>query len=128
MKTTLVATHFNIYLNLQASLHSIITVICINPYSPNKLIATKYCFLILGDDTSFFFLINSLFSFFFLFYVIISFYKNYFIFIILFLIFFFMKIIFIFSCSGMLRHVPECSVFRVLSTPVLWVGSFLAHG
>ena len=117
MKTTLVATHFNIYLNLQASLHSIITVICINPYSPNKLIATKYCFLILGDDTSFFFLINSLFSFFFLFYVIISFYKNYFIFIILFLIFFFMKIIFIFSCSGMFRNVPECSLFLVLSTP-----------
>ena len=27
-----------------------------------------------------------------------------------------MKIIFIFSCSGMFRHVPECSVFRVLST------------
>ena len=27
-----------------------------------------------------------------------------------------MKIIFIFSCSGMFRDVPECSVFRVLST------------
>ena len=27
-----------------------------------------------------------------------------------------MKIIFIFSCSGMFRHVPECSLFRVLST------------
>ena len=117
MKTTLPATHFNIHLNLEASLHSIITVICMDPYSPNKLTATKYCFLILGDDTSFFFLIISLFSFFILFYVIISFYKNYFIFIILFLIFFFMKISFIFSCSGMFRHVPECSVFRVLSTP-----------
>ena len=30
-----------------------------------------------------------------------------------------MKIIFIFSCSGMFRDVPECSVFGVLSTP-LW--------
>ena len=28
-----------------------------------------------------------------------------------------MKIIFIFSCSGMFRNVPECSMFRVLSTP-----------
>ena len=30
-----------------------------------------------------------------------------------------MKIIFIFSCSGMFRNVPECSMFRVLSTPLL---------
>ena len=30
-----------------------------------------------------------------------------------------MKIIFIFSCSGMFRDVPECSVFRVLSTTLL---------
>ena len=36
-------------------------------------------------------------------------------------IFFFMKIIFIFSCYGMLRNVPECSVFHVLSTPSLSV-------
>ena len=28
-----------------------------------------------------------------------------------------MKIIFIFSCSGMFRNVPECSMFRILSTP-----------
>ena len=28
-----------------------------------------------------------------------------------------MKITFIFSCSGMFRHVPECSMFRILSTP-----------
>ena len=100
MKITLLATHFNIYLNLEASLHSIITVICINPYSPNKLIATKYCFLILGDDTSFFFLI-----FFCYFTLLLIFTK-----IILFLIFFSMKIIFIFSCSGMFRNVP-CSMF-----------------
>ena len=32
-----------------------------------------------------------------------------------------MKIIFIFSCYGMLRNVPECSVFHVLSTPSLSV-------
>ena len=42
--------------HLEASLHSL----------PNKLIATKYCFLILGDDTSFFFLIISFFFFSFL--------------------------------------------------------------
>ena len=74
-----------------------------------------------GDDTSFFFFISFSFSFgFLLFYVIISFYENYF-FIIIF--FFFMKIILIFSCSGMFRNVPECSMFRVLSTPILIHGS-----
>ena len=59
-----------------------------------------------------------------LFYVIIYFYKNYFFTIILFyFIYFFMKIILFFhvpGCSGMfrnVRHVPECYVFRVLSTP-----------
>ena len=107
MKTTLLASHFNIYLNLEASLHSIITVICINPYSPNKLIATKYCFLILGDDTSFVFLI------FFCYFTLLLIFKKLF----YFYFFFPMKIIFIFSCSGMFRNIPECSVFRVLSTP-----------
>ena len=29
---------------------SLITVICMDPHSPNKLIATKYCFLILVDE------------------------------------------------------------------------------
>ena len=113
MKTTLLATLFNIYLNLEGSLHSIITVICINPYSPNKLIATKYCFLILGDDSSFLCLI---FIFIFLlFYVIINFYKNYSISIIYFYYFFFHENYFYFSfhvpeCSGMFRNVP-CSWF-----------------
>ena len=37
--------------------------------------------------------------------------------LLLFYLFIFMKIIFIFSCSGMFRDVPECSVFQVLSTP-----------
>ena len=129
MKTTLLATLFNIYLNLEASLHSIITVICINPYSPNKLIATKYCFLILGDELLF---LNHFFIFRFLFVIfcyffIVNFYKNYVIIIILFNQFFFMKITFIFSCSGMFRDVPacsgmfrnvaKCSMFLLLSTP-----------
>ena len=85
---------------------SLITVICMNPYWPNKLFAAKYCFLILRDDTSFFFFI-SLFFVFFLFlllYVIVNFYKNYIIIII-----FFMNIIFIFSCSRMFRNVLACS-------------------
>ena len=34
-----------------------------DPHSPNKLIATKYCFLILGDDISFFFLLYLFFVF-----------------------------------------------------------------
>ena len=53
-----------------------------------------------------------------LFYVIIYFYKNFIIIIILF-IYFFLKIILFFhvpGCSGMFRHVPECSMFLVLST------------
>ena len=100
---------------------SLIPVICMDPHSPNKLFATKYCFLILGDDSSFFFLIISLFFvFFLLFYVILLlfiftklFFYYYFVYQVFFL-FFFMKIIVIFSCSG---TVPECSVFLVLSTP-----------
>ena len=109
MKTTLLASHFNIYLNLEASLHSIFTVICINPYSPNKLIATKYCFLILGDDTSFVFLI-----FFCYFTLLLIFTK-----IILFLIFhencfYFFVFRDVPGCSGMFRNVPACSgMFRV---------------
>ena len=96
----------------------LITVICMGPHSPNKLFATKYCFLILGDDSSFFFLITSLFfAFFFVilcYFVIINFYKNYVIIIILFNSFFFLKITFIFSCSGMFRDVLECTgMFRV---------------
>ena len=71
-----------------------------------------------------YFFIFLFFSFFVIlcYFVIISFYKNYFIIIILFY-FFFMKIIFIFSCSGIFRDVPVCSVFRVLSTPFAAVRS-----
>ena len=90
-----------------------------DPPSPNKLIATKYCFLILRGDTSFF-LSFFLFHFFFIvvIVVIINFLKNYFIIIIIIIIIilfiFLMKIIFIFSCSGMFWYIPECfGMFRV---------------
>ena len=101
---------------------SLIIVIWMDHHTHNKFFATKYCFLILGDATSFFFLIISLlFVFFFwLFYVILllsiftktmlllSFFK---------INFSFHENYFIFSCSGMFRDVPECSMFLVLSTP-----------
>ena len=84
-----------------------------DPHSPNKLFATKYCFLIPVDetilhDTSFFFFIS-----FFFFFVIINFYKNHFI---IFFFFFFSTKNFFFmfrdfpECSGMFRNVP-CSRF-----------------
>ena len=98
---------------------SLITVICMDRHSPNKLFATKYCFIILGNDSSFFSLIISLFFvFFLLFYVILLLliFTKTLLLLSLYLIFFH-EITFIFSCSGMFRHVPECSVFRVLSTP-----------
>ena len=48
---------------------SLITVICMDPHSPNKLFGTKYCFLTLGDE---FLFLNHFFLFrFFLFYVIL---------------------------------------------------------
>ena len=101
---------------------SLITVICMEPHSPNKLIATKYCFLILGDE---FLFLNHFFFFRFFFviwcyFVIINFYKNYVIIIILFNFFFSWKLLLFFhvsGSSGMFRPVPECSMFLVLSTP-----------
>ena len=77
----------------------------------------------LGDNTSFFFSISLFFVSFFVilryylflqklfyyYYIIIIFYENYFYF------FMFRDVP---GCSGMFRHVPECSVFRVLSTPL----------
>ena len=87
-----------------------------DPHSPNKLFATKYCFLIFGDE---FLFLNHFFIFrvfFLLFYVILllliftktmlllSFNLN----------FFFHENYFYFF---MFRDVPECSMFRVLSTP-----------
>ena len=96
---------------------SLIIVIWMDPHAPNKFFATKYCFLILGDDTSFFFLIISLFVvfFFWLFYVILLlsiFTKTILLLSFLNFFFFFMKIILYFhvpGCSGMFRNVPECS-------------------
>ena len=40
---------------------SLITVICMDPHLPNKLIVTKYCFLIHRDDTSFVFFLSLFF-------------------------------------------------------------------
>ena len=97
---------------------SLITVICMDPHSPHKLFATKYCFLVPGDDTSFFFFISFFFGFLLL-YVVISFYANYFIIIIiiylfiLFYYFFHEKCFYFYMSPGMFRDVPECSgMFR----------------
>ena len=98
---------------------SLITVIWMDPHSPKKFIATKYCFLILGDDTSFFFLIISVFLRLFVilcYFAIINFYKIILLLLFYLIKFFFMKIVFVSSCSGMSRDVPACSVFLVLST------------
>ena len=61
-----------------------------DPHSPNKLIATEFCFLILGGDYQILFLSFFIFRFFviFCYFVIINFYKNYFIIIILFYCYF----------------------------------------
>ena len=84
---------------------SLITVICMDPFLPNKLIGTKYCFLILRDDTSFFFFFL---SFSLLFYVITNFYKNFLSLLFYLFIYFFSWKLFLFF------HVPGCSgMFRV---------------
>ena len=90
---------------------SLITVICMDPHSPNKLFATKYCFLILLNDTSFFVFIY--FFFFLLFALLLIFTKI----ILLLLLFFFLKFFFLFfhvpGCSGIFRNVLACSrMFR----------------
>ena len=58
LKTPLLATHFNIQciLNLEASRHSLLSFEWTLP-RPANVIATKYCFLIHGDDTSFLFIL-----------------------------------------------------------------------
>ena len=97
---------------------SFITVICMYPRLTNYLrqnIVFSYPDMIRVSFSSF--LSLSLFD------VILNFYKKYFITVTIIIIifffyyFFFMESIFIFSCSGMFREVPECSVFLVLSTP-----------
>ena len=50
---------------------SLTTVIWMDPHSPKKFIATKYCFPILGDDTSFFFFLCFFVSLFCCFYVML---------------------------------------------------------
>ena len=79
---------------------------------------TKYCFLILGEDTRFIFFLYFSFSF----YVFMSIFVVYKVFLLpyfnVFIIIFF-TIFKIFSCSGMFRDVPECSgMFR--NVPCSW--------
>ena len=89
------------------------TVICMDPHVPNKLFATKYCFLILEDEFLFlnrFFIFRFFCLLFSVILLLLIFTKTM---SLLSLIFFFMKITFIFSCSGMFRDVPACSgMFR----------------
>ena len=104
---------------------SLITVICMDPHSPNKLFATKYCFLILGDEFLFlnhFFIFRLFIYLFFVilcYFVIINFYKNYVIIIIFLIIFFFHENYFYFSCSGMLRDLSTPTAnglnFRIIN-------------
>ena len=75
------------------------------PHLPNKLIATKYCFVLVRDETSFvsftkiiFLFLSSVVLHYFIYFGIINVYKNYFIIIIiiLFINIFFIKDILIF--------------------------------
>ena len=101
-----------------------------DPHAPNKLFATKYCFLILGDEFLFlnrFFTFRFFFVFFLLFYVILLL----FIFtkttsLLSLINFFFMKITFIFSRSGMFRNVP-CSGFYRRPEKMASVNSSKSH-
>ena len=73
----------------------------------------------LGDNTSFFFSISLFFVSFFVilrYYLFLQklFYYYYIIIIFLWKLFLFFHVP---ACSGMFRNVPECFVFRVLSTP-----------
>ena len=56
---------------------SLVAIICMDPHSPNNsfILATKYCFLILGNDTSFFFFFSIFFIFMLCYFVIIIFCK-----------------------------------------------------
>ena len=106
------STHFEF-----RSKPSLIIVICMDPRSPNKLFATKYSFLILVDDTSFFLFISLFLSLFFWCYftLLLIFTKI----IIIIIIFFFHHNFFLFfyvrpGCSWSFRNVPACSgMFRV---------------
>ena len=99
-----------------------------DPHSPNKLFVTKYCFLILGDDTSFFFLYFFTFRFFFtllLIFTKIIYYYYYYIIVILFhenyLYFFMLRDVP--ACSGMLR-VPAFIDAQLKNSHSLYVLSY----
>ena len=104
-------------------------------HSPNKIIATKYFFLILGDDTSVFFLIISFFFvFFFCYFTLLLIFTKIILLLLFIFIYFFHENDFYFfmfrdvpACSGMFQHVPECSVFLVLSTIQIFRLSNLIH-
>lgn len=98
-----------IYLHFRPSKPSL--TVSMDPRSPNKLIVRKYCFLILGDDTSFFFFLLS-FSFVcsFVYFVIINQFSK--IIFYYYFIYFFLKITLIFSRSGMFQNVPSSGFYR----------------
>ena len=99
---------------------SLITIICMDPHSPNKLIAKKYCFLILLDEQRPVSFSWSDFSFFCYFIVFLLLIFTKIMLLLFYLIFFSWKLFLFFhvpGCSGMFRNVP-CS--GVLSTPTLW--------
>ena len=84
---------------------SLITVIWMDPHSHKKFIATKYCFLILGDDTSFFFFLSFFVSLFFvimlcyvIYFVMINFCKNCFLTIVLFIIYYYYYYYYYYYC------------------------------
>ena len=83
-----------------------ITVICMDPHSPNKLIATKCCFLKLGDDTNFLF-VNYFFVFRFFFCLFLLIFTK----IILFIWFFFSWKLWKLFFFSMFRDAPVCSGF-----------------
>ena len=98
---------------------SLITVICMDPHSPNKLFATKYCFLILRDDTSFFFFLSLFFVFFFCYFTLSLTFKKILLLLLwlllwlllLWLLLLFHENYFYFfpGCSGIFRNVLACS-------------------
>ena len=83
------------------------------------VIPTKYCFLIVGEDTRFIFFLYFSFSF----YVFMSILVIYKVYLLSYLFlagapvscYYFFKILKIFSCSGMFRNVPACS--RMFGVP-----------
>ena len=84
---------------------SLITVICMDPHSPNKLFATKYCFLVLGDDTSFFFFLSLFFFFFFCYFTLSLTFKKILLLLLLLLLLLFHENFFFPGCSGIFRNV-----------------------